>query len=324
MSRFDLVSFDREPERFLDRLSARAWRQADPVSFPLASRYYQAYAAAAWQGDGSFLVLERDQPVAFVRAHAVDGVLGDNGRGVTIELGDSDPGPTPILRGLEETARRLGARRLLVADRPSGAELSPLGRRLLLTRAQPTLRPFATLDLSPLEARLRAALRDSYRSLINWGLREMRFDIHRGSGFDRQALARFHDFHATVAGRETRSLETWDIQGELIARDRAELVMGYLPGHDLVAGLLLFDWGATTVYASAVYDRALFDKPLAHAGLFAAILRAKARGQQFFLMGEIPPAGSASDKEVSIGFFKAGFTDRAGLAIEWELDLPHD
>ena len=324
MSRFERVHFDREPERFLDRLGVRAWLQADPVSFLLVARYYQAYFAAAWHGDGSFLVLENDRPVAFVRAQAVAGALGDNGRGVTIELGDSDPGPTPILRGMEETARRLGARRLLVADRPIGGEVSPLGRRLLLARARPTLRPFATLDLSLPEARLRAALRDSYRSLINWGIREMRFEIHRGPGFDRQALDRFHDFHATVAGRETRSRETWDIQGEMIARDRAELVLGYLPGHDLVAGLLLFDWGVTTVYASAVYDRALFDKPLAHAGLFAAILRAKERGQQHFLMGEIPPAGSASDKEVSIGFFKAGFTDRAGFAIEWELDLRHD
>ena len=324
MSRFALVHFDREPERFLDRLGAHPWRQADPVSFPLASRYYQAYSAAAWQGDGSFLLLERDRPVAFVRAHAVDGVLGDNGRGVTIELGNSDPGPTPILRGLEETARRLGARRLLVADRPLAGETSPLGRRLLLAGARPVLRPFATLDLSLPEARLRAGLRDSYRSLINWGIREMRFDIQRGPGFDRQALARFHAFHATVAGRETRTQETWDIQGEMIAGDRAELALGFLDGSGLVAGLLLFDWGSTTVYASAVYDRALFDKPLAHAGLFAAILRAKARGQQHFLMGEIPPAGSASDKEVSIGFFKAGFTDRAGFAIEWELDLRHD
>ena len=324
MSRFERVHFDREPERFLDRLGARAWRQTDPVSFPLLAQYYRAYFAAGWQGDGSFLVLERDRPVAFVRAHAVDGVLGDNGRGVTIEPGDPDPGPTPILRGLEETAHRLGARRLLIADRACGTDLSALGRRLLLTRARPVLRPFAALDLSVPEARLRAALRDSYRSLINWGLREMRFDIHRGPDFDRQALARFHAFHAAVAGRETRTQETWDIQGEMIARDRAELVLGYLPGHDLVAGLLLFGWGGTSVYASAVYERALFDKPLAHAGLFAAILRAQARGQQHFLLGEIPPAGTASDKEVSIGFFKAGFTDRAGYSIEWELDLRHD
>ncbi len=324
MSRFALVHFDREPERFLDRLGAHPWRQADPVSFPLASRYYQAYSAAGWQGDGSFLVLEGERPVAFVRAQAVEGALGDNGRGVTIELGNSDPGPTPILRGLEETARRLGARRLLVADRPSGAELSPLGRRLLLTRARPVLRPSAALDLALPEARLRAGLRDSYRSLINWGIREMRFDIQRGPGFDRQALARFRDFHIAVAGRETRTQETWDIQGEMIARDRAELVMGFLDGQGLVAALLLFDLGSTTVYASAVYDRTLFDKPLAHAGLFASILRAKARGQSCFLLGDVPPAGSASDKEVSIGFFKAGFTDQMEIAIDWDMECHDD
>ena len=108
---------------------------------------------------------------------------------------------------------------------------------------------------------------------------------------------------------------------EAYADGRAELVMGDMPGRGLVLSCIFYNWGLATVYATAIYERTLFDKPLAHAALFDAILRAKARGQRRFLLGEVPPVGTASDKETSIGFFKAGFTDRIEAGLDWDWRL---
>ena len=55
-----------------------------------------------------------------------------------------------------------------------------------------------------------------------------------------------------------------------ISSGRGELVLGYL-GEDLVAGTLVVDGATTALYASGVYDRDRFDKPLAHYPLWFAM-----------------------------------------------------
>jgi hypothetical protein len=67
--------------------------------------------------------------------------------------------------------------------------------------------------------------------------------------------------------------------------------------------------------------RERFEHPLAHWPLFDAILRAKARGLEWFDIGELRHRDDASDKEASIGFFKRGFTSRIEARTVWDLPI---
>ena len=69
-------------------------------------------------------------------------------------------------------------------------------------------------------------------------------------------------------------------------------------------------------YAVGVYDRQLFDKPLAHLSLYAAIGHARENGARTFILGERPyPSDSPppSDKELQIAYFKEGFATELWL-----------
>ncbi|MEK7246395.1 MAG: hypothetical protein AAB223_10300, partial [Pseudomonadota bacterium] len=74
-------------------------------------------------------------------------------------------------------------------------------------------------------------------------------------------------------------------------------------------------------YASGVYDRDRFEKPLGHWPVFDALVRAGRRGILRYDLGEVHPRGAASDKEVQIGFFKKGFTERIVIWFEWQVPL---
>ncbi len=96
-----------------------------------------------------------------------------------------------------------------------------------------------------------------------------------------------------------------------------ELVLAFLDDDVLVSGTMVVDGRQTSTYASAVNDRSRFDKPLGHWPLYNAIVRSKQRGLRYFDLGEIPPQGTASEKQYSIGQFKKGFTSRLEFRLHW-------
>jgi lipid II:glycine glycyltransferase (peptidoglycan interpeptide bridge formation enzyme) len=96
-----------------------------------------------------------------------------------------------------------------------------------------------------------------------------------------------------------------------------ELALAYLDDHKLVAGTMTFDGSEVTYYASGVYERELFDRPLAHFPLYDAILRSRGRSMKFFDLGAMPSKGAASEKEYNIGFFKRGFATFVEMHLVW-------
>jgi lipid II:glycine glycyltransferase (peptidoglycan interpeptide bridge formation enzyme) len=107
----------------------------------------------------------------------------------------------------------------------------------------------------------------------------------------------------------------------MIKANRAELLLSYLDESKLVGASLFLDTGETTTYGVGVYERSLFEKPLSHAPIFMAMLRAKERGQRRFVIGDVPPAKSPQDKEFSIGWFKSGFTGNLTVGLDWTYRL---
>jgi hypothetical protein len=166
--------------------------------------------------------------------------------------------------------------------------------------------PVAIVDLVAGPAAWRAALRKSSRSLVNWGRRNLSIGYVNQKTPDRIQFDRYRMFHAEVAGRVTRSDSSWDVMYNWIIQGGGELVLGTL-GDTLVAGSMFVDGQEISTYASGVYDRAQFDKPLGHYLLWLGMERAQARGLKALELGAVPARGTVTDKEYQIGYFKRGF-----------------
>jgi hypothetical protein len=163
----------------------------------------------------------------------------------------------------------------------------------------PPRHPVAIVDLTMGPEGWRNYLRPSYKSLINWGRNNMDWSVEPD-------LSVMQSFHAKVAGRVTRSQETWDLlQGE-IDKGHGELLTGRIE-NELVSAGLFIDGGGVTIYWSGVYERSLFPKPLAHYGIWLEMERARDRGMKVLELGEVPEQGAVSEKEYNIGRFKRGF-----------------
>ncbi len=310
-----ICRYAEQPERFLELLAQAECDFVDPVSFPLAATYYAEYFADLYQGDVSLIAHDKETPLVVMRGQMVGGKISDNGQGVHFFVRPGKPGEAILFELAKDLLLHTGAESIRIHDHPAGT-MTPLGRALIYHKAEPQLRIVSTTDLMRSEDELRGELRKSFRSLVNWGIGALKFDYLFKDRFDAQAFEAFREFHVRTAGRETRSRESWLLQGEMIRQGRADLSLGYLDGA-LVSASLFLDTGSVTAYGVGVYERSLFDKPLSHAAIFLGMLRAKARGQKVFVVGDVPPAKQVNDKDFSIGLFKSGFAANLDVGIDW-------
>ncbi len=213
--------------------------------------------------------------------------------------------------------------RIWYEDPLADQDMSFLGKLLLNmgATASPVVRQ--VIDLNQEEADMFRSVRKSYKSLINWGKRNLRLTVYDSESISRDTMEQFRALHVQVAGRETRSGETWLIQEKMIKAREAFAVFGELDG-DLVTAALFPRSETYCFYGVSASNRRLFDKPLSHAVLWEAILYAMHTGCRFFELGliqfpgigELPP----TEKELSISTFKHGFGGRSEprLSIVWE------
>jgi FemAB family protein len=177
------------------------------------------------------------------------------------------------------------------------------------TGAQCSVQHELVVDLTRTLAQIKASFRKSYKSLISAGARYWDINV-LGSSIEKSTWAEFQDLHRKVAGRSTRSNESWNIQYEMLIKNEAFLVTLRNPAGGLVGAGFFMHTKSEGVYAVAAYDRSLFDKPLGHAVQFVAIEEMKRRGCQFYRIGRRPYSGeniSVTQKELAIAYFKEGF-----------------
>lgn len=177
----------------------------------------------------------------------------------------------------------------------------------------------AFVDLADDEREIVRRTRKSYRSLVNWGRRSLTLRLVDARDPDPEAFDAFRHFHARVAGRRTRSEETWVAQHRALVDGRAFLMLAYLgtSAHEdaasamLVSGNYVILGDEEAYYGVSVNDRELMANRVAvgHWPLLASILEARRCGMRSFNLGVVGP-GFATDKERGIAMFKRGFTDR--------------
>ena len=180
----------------------------------------------------------------------------------------------------------------------------------------------AIVDVTLGEVEIRKNLRDSYRSLINWGSRQLQMRYVNGTNTDRSLFDLYPEFHAKTAGGSVRGENYWNVFWEEIKNGKAELSLGFLEDGSLVSGTIITDAGKTSYYTSGVYDRTKFEKPLGHYPVFDAMIRSGERGMKLFDLGQIFSNDSdVSEKEQQIGFFKKGFTSHFQIRFVWTVNL---
>jgi hypothetical protein len=294
----------------------------DPVYGAFGRAYFPAIHGEACR-DFSFAVTAGGAPVLLALCNLLDGTLGYFGLPLKLipAAGASDAGQAEAVAAavghIDALARTQGAREIVVADIVSDRTLSPVGAACSARRARRLVKQHGLCDLAGDEAAIKRSLRKSFHSLVNWGRRNMRMAYVGKENPDRGLFDSAREFHARVAGRVTRPAASWDVMYRWLSAGGGELSLGYLDGGGLVAATMTVDGTDTSYYASGVYDRERFDRPLAHWPVFDAIQRSRARGMRFYDLGELPAKGEASDKEVNIGYFKKGFATGVETRVSW-------
>lgn len=186
--------------------------------------------------------------------------------------------------------------------------LSDWHARSMANGARCTLAHELYLDLRPEMTEIKRNVRKSYKSLITSGMRIWSVGVL--SVANESVWNEFHQLHANVSGRQTRSDETWNLQLGDVGNGRAFLVHLRNDVGEMVGGGLFNFTRDEGVYAVAAYNRSLFDKPLGHVVQYRAIQELKSRGTRWYKIGvrryrsEVP---APPEKEVTISEFKQGF-----------------
>ncbi len=168
------------------------------------------------------------------------------------------------------------------------------------------------VDLSRDLASIRSTFRKSYRPLINIAVKTWQVSVMDAENANAQAWDEFKQLHKQVAGRSTRSDNTWELLWRAICAREAFLVKLRNPADQRLVGAGYFRFTRDEgVYSIGAYDRSLFDKPLGHAVQQRAIEILKSLGVRWYLIGERCYSQSQyapSAKEVAISEFKQGFS----------------
>lgn len=175
------------------------------------------------------------------------------------------------------------------------------------------------LDLKKSEKNLKTDVRKSYKSLINWGNRELNKNLITHENINEEKIMQFRDLHAEVSGRETRPIESWIKQLEIIKNNEGFAVFGNYNDNLVSAGFFLFN-KFECYYGSSASKRNFFEKPMFHSIMWEAILYSKKIGCQFFDVGEVSLGqefqNSLTEKELDIEKFKSGFGGLTRLHIK--------
>jgi hypothetical protein len=176
------------------------------------------------------------------------------------------------------------------------------------------------IDLILSKEEIKKNVRKSYKSLINWGLASMRFEIINNTNANKNLFNSFRDYHIEIAGRQTRSTFSWDLQFEGILANESFLVLGFLQDQ-LVSGVYILHSIEQAYYGVAVNNRKLMadNLPIGHAVLYKAIVHAKALGLKKFFLGNV---NQTDDNKINgIIKFKKGFTNTIQTRVKMLVEI---
>lgn len=291
----------------------------------------------------AFIVAAEGAVVALVECNPAEKFLTQFGEPITIRRA-TDASDDHFLRAievsvhcLEQIARQVGAKEILIAgpelgadeDIPETVPESPVNRACQSRKASILISTEGLVDLSLGESGIHRNVRKSYRSLINWGRRNIRMEYYNSATPNRELL----DEYLSLRERERKAPYADPAIAffqETIESGRGELSVGFMDSTTPVAATLTFWAGRTTRYVAGSYPDKSKERPLSHWPVYDAILRSLDRGDRYFNMGKLHDHDSQAQgseerrrKILAIGFFKKGFCTTVEKQIYWKVPVPN-
>jgi FemAB family protein len=202
--------------------------------------------------------------------------------------------------------------------------LSEFQRFLCEKGAQSHLTHGAAVDMQESMETIQGNIRRSYKSLINKGKKLFEYRFFIGPEISEDVFSEVQAFHLQVAGKVTRIQKTWDTQYSWIQENHALLVCSY-QGQRLIGASLFPYTEDMALYAIGIYDRKLFDQPIAHALMMEAIRFFHERGQKYLWVGLRHYKNDSwlkpDEKLQSISHFKEGFATHQSLHIHQRINF---
>ncbi|MBC7861386.1 MAG: hypothetical protein IAF38_00345 [Bacteroidia bacterium] len=295
-------------EKLLQLRSSELWRTVycDYCYLPLSEKYYSEYHGGKYS-DHSFVLYNKNEPVLYFPCNLNNNRLSWFEFPISIFCTIKDPLIlTEIYKLLESFLEKL-------VREKSVSELfvyfnEYLTRSFFTKIAEVKSHHHTMIDLQIPEENIKANIRKSNKTLVNWGQRELVLKITDHSNPDRELFNEFHDFHIRTAGRKTRSDESWNTQYEMVLQGQAFFVSAYYKDK-IASNLLILHGLEEAYYGVAVNDRELMEKnePITHYPLLASVYHAKKIGLKKFNFNEVDKKGDA--KMDSISNFKLGYSN---------------
>jgi hypothetical protein len=276
----------------------------------LSIDYYQEYFGSEYQNHSIIVVNDKGDALLVAYAYSKNQTLTHFEAPVTIIETNWDAQSEKQLAyrtfnlKLNEHLVKHAFNRILFYD-------NPFLTAAYYSKIEKTQTEFASyIDLSLSEAELKSNIRKSYKSLVNWGEKNLRIELIDQDNADYEKFILFRDFHIRTAGRKTRSERSWDLQFESIKNQEAYLVLAFFE-EKLVSGTLVLYGKQKAYYGVGVYDRELMAQnvAVAHYNMMYSIFHAKKIGLRQFDLGH-HNEGAGNEKEVNIFHFKSGFTNQ--------------
>lgn len=318
---FKIIASDQDASAFAKVLADHRFAaiEGHPQPGAFGRSYYPAVHGKSHR-DYSFAVEWQNEPRVVVLCSAIDGVLGMHGIPARIfaeENLDADVFKAAIKQAfvhIDEIAAAAKVREVVISER-AGPILSPIGEACLSRRAKAEVTLIGMVDLAAGPSVWKKSLRKSFQQFINWGRKNFSVSYLNDRNFLQEEFDRFRLFHAQVAGRVTRPIESWNAMADAVRSGYGEVIMAEISGK-LVAAALFLDGTATSLYMTGVYDRDSED-PLAHYVTWHGMERAHLRGMKNMELGPIHQFGVTDLKEFNIGFFKRGFVTHMESSLDW-------
>jgi hypothetical protein len=304
-----------------------------PFYQPWNTKYYDALWPESRFVDHSFIIEEKKIPIMGVRVTYDEPPNGPQRLtyfGMPIMYVENHNIPPNQIRGAQKALkvewesifRAYQIDLVHYQDFAEGGQLSFLGRYLLNKGGLAVPHLTQIIDLSGTEAELYSGIRKSYKSLVNWGKKNLFLRVLDDESITPEDIESFRHLHFEASGRATRSRESWRVQYEMISNKEAFAVLGDLDDELVTAALFPYS-SKYCYYGVSASKRDLFSKPLSHVVMWKAIKNAKDLGCRFFELGpQYYPKQhpGATKKDFSISTFKHGFggSTHVRLNIVWE------
>lgn len=182
------------------------------------------------------------------------------------------------------------------------------------------LRQELLVDLSFPIDNIRKKFRKSYWNLIKQHKNRYTVTVYRND-ISQQIWNEFRNLHELVAGRKTRSVESWNLQYASVLENKAFYIRVSNDNDEIIGGSYFLKNKHEVLYGVAAYDRALAGVPIGHLSIERAILESVDQGCLYLRLGSCTQNFSKnySEKQIGILNFKQGFATTTATVCDYHL-----